>query len=254
MVAVSLTMRSVASVAVVITGLGMINPADAIGLTITTPNRLAPIEGGVNNGFPFNIDAFNPPAQRYQQVFAASEFSMLTSAGYVTHIRFRPDAQFGDAFLSTLPNVQIDLSTTSKAPDQLSTTFLDNIGADRTTVYRGSLILSSANTGLPQAPRNFDIAIALQPFLYNPASGNLLLDVFNFSGGATTQFDAQSINGDSVSRVYTLDGVNNPVGFKDTTGLVTQFDIQPAPAIPTPALLPGLVGVGVALWRKAKAR
>lgn len=255
MTAIRLTMRSIASVAALMT-LGLGYPIAAIGLTVTTPSAVTPTEGNVNNGFPFNLEAFNPPNQRYQQVFAASEFSLLTTPGYITHLRFRPDAEFGDAFVSTLPNIRIDLSTTPKAPDALSTTFADNIGGDRKTVYSGNLTLASANTGLPQAPRNFDITIALlEPFLYNPALGNLLLDVFNFSSGQTTQFDAQGTIGDSVSRVYTLDNVNNPIGSTDTTGLVTQFEIQPTEAaIPTPALLPGLVGFGVALWRKAKIK
>jgi hypothetical protein len=43
----------------------------------------------------------------------------------------------------------------------------------------------------------------LTPFLYDPALGNLLLDVRNFSGGLTTQFDAQRVENDSISRVLT---------------------------------------------------
>ncbi|NJN85680.1 MAG: PTPA-CTERM sorting domain-containing protein [Leptolyngbyaceae cyanobacterium SL_7_1] len=39
----------------------------------------------------------------------------------------------------------------------------------------------------------------------------------------------------------------------DTTGLVTQFEIQPAEVvIPTPALLPGLVGFGIGLSRRKR--
>ena len=80
------------------------------------------------------------------------------------------------------------------------------------------------------------------PFLYNPALGNLLLDVRNFGGGSTTSFDAVFTSGDGVSRVYNSD-VNSTTGSPDTLGLVTGFIIVPEPG--TAALL--LVGGGTLL-------
>jgi hypothetical protein len=221
--------------------LGAINPAHAIVPTVVVPNSARTIEGDLNNSFPFNIGIIGLPSQRYQQVYAASQFG---SGGLITQIVFRPDATFGQAFTSTLPDIQIDLSTTSAADDGLSSTYANNVGTDDTVVFaRGPLTLSSAFTGPPNGPKDFDIIITLTtPFLYNPALGNLLLDVRNFGGGSTISFDAVSPLGDGVSRLYNSD-VNSGTGSTDSVGLVTGFIIVPEPG--SAAML--LVGGGTLL-------
>jgi len=207
--------------------LGAINPAGAVEPTVVVPNSARTTEGDINNSYPFNITPFGLSSQRYQQVYAASQFG---GGGLITQIIFRPDAMFGNAFMSTLPDIQIDLSTTSAADDGLSSTFADNVGADDTIVFaRGALTLSSAFTGPPDGPKDFDIIITLTtPFFYNPALGNLLLDVRNFGAGTTTVFDAVSPLGDGVSRVTNTD-VNSGTGTPDSAGLVTGFIIVPEP-------------------------
>jgi hypothetical protein len=225
--------------------LGAINPAHAIVPTVVVPNSAATTEGDLNNSFPFNIAIIGLPSQRYQQLYAASQFGGLPSGGgLITQIVFRPDATFGHAFTSTLPDIQIDLSTTSAADDGLSSTYANNVGADDTVVFaRGPLTLSSAFTGPPGGPKDFDIIITLTtPFLYNPALGNLLLDVRNFGGGSTISFDAVSPLGDGVSRLFNQN-VNSATGTTDSVGLVTGFIIVPEPG--SAAML--LVGGGTLL-------
>jgi hypothetical protein len=206
--------------------LGAIKPAHAIVPTVVVPNSARTTEGNSNNAYPFNIGPSQ--SQRYQQLYAASQFG---GGGLITQIVFRPDATFGNAFTSTLPDIQIDLSTTSATDDGLSSTYANNVGADDTVVFaRGPLTLSSAFTGPPNGPKDFDIIITLTtPFFYNPALGNLLLDVRNFGGGSTTQFDAVATTGDGVSRVFNGD-VNSGTGTTDTLGLVTGFVIVPEPS------------------------
>jgi len=222
--------------------------APCVAQQVVVPNSLASVEGNANSGFPFNLDSFSLTSQRYQEVFAASEFAALTGLADITQIAFRPDASFGAAFSSTLPDIQIDLSTTSMVPDGLSSTFADNIGPDDTVVYaRGPLALSSAATGPPGAPDNFDILINLTtPFLYDPTAGNLLLDVRNFGAGSTTQMNAEDTFGDGISSVYTFTGdVNSAVGDQNNSlGLVAQFTFMPA-AVPEPGALVFLAGATV---------
>jgi len=197
---------------------------------VVIPNSLASLEGNSNNGFPFNILVFSLFSQRYQQVFAGSEFVSVPGPVLITQIAFRPDVQAGLAFSSTISNIQINLSTTNKAPDGLSNFFSNNVGSDDTVVYSGALSLSSAFTGPVQGPKDFDIIINLQtPFTYNPALGNLLFDVRNFSGGSTAQFDAHIASADPISRTYTnvfSGDVNSSTGIIDSSGLVAKFTVS----------------------------
>ena len=213
-------------------------PAAAQAAAIV-PAAFAAVEGSHNNGFPYNLSPFGQASQRYQQVYAAAEFPGLM---LITGMTFRPDGSGGSAFSSTLADIQINLSTTAAAPDGLSTTFASNVGGDDTIVYaRGALTLSSANLPVGPGPKNFDITILFTtPFLYNPTLGNLLMDVRNFAGGATGQFDAHAATGDSISRVFSnLTGVGATTGQADSLGLITRFDTQVVVPEPVTGLLIG---------------
>jgi hypothetical protein len=228
--------------------------ANALAATIVSPSAQTSVEGNGNNAFPFNIGELTELSQRYEQVYSATQFG--SGPLLITGLAFRPDATFGAAFSTTLSNVSIFLMTTTNAPDALSPTFANNEGADKTLVHSGPLSLSSADTGPAGGPRAFDIVINLTtPFVYNPASGNLLLEVQNFGGGTTTQFDAQATLGDPVSRVFTTDsnGANDASGITDTGGLVTEFLIAPA-AVPEPAsiILFGAAALMFAATRRRK--
>jgi PEP-CTERM motif len=146
--------------------------------------------------------------------------------------------------------------TTTNAPDALSAVFANNEGADKMLVHSGSLSLSSADIGPTGGPKAFDIIVNLTTaFLYNPASGNLLLEVQNFSGGATTAFDGENAFGDPVSRVVTLDvnGVNDTTGNTDTFGLVTEFlAVAVVPEPPSIALFGFAVLVFAAMRRRRR--
>jgi hypothetical protein len=226
---------------------------NAIAAAIVSPSADTSVEGNSNNGFPFNIAFFGLSSERYAQVYSATEFG--SGPLLITGLAFRPDANpNGAAFSTTLSNVSIFLMTTTNAPDALSSTFANNEGADKALVHSGSLSLSSANTGPAGGPKAFDIVINLTtPFLYNPVSGNLLLEVQNFGGGTTTQFDAEATLGDPVSRVFTNDvnGVNDATGNTDTLGLVTEFLTAQVPE-PSSMILFGSAALMFAAIRRRK--
>ena len=198
--------------------------------TVVVPRIMQGAEGNFYSCYPFDVGIYNFKSMRYQQVYAAYEFMDVAGPVLITRIGFRPDGRYGWTFDEVLPNLQINLSTTTAGPDALSTTFAANIGADDTMVYSGPLHISSQFSGPSGGPMDFDIQITLTtPFLYDPSAGNLLLDIRNIGGGTLyTPFDAHSGLGDSTSCVYSwgTDSVQDPAGYDGgivSFGLVTQF-------------------------------
>jgi hypothetical protein len=230
---------------------------------VVVPNNEMAVEGNSDNAYPFNLGATSDhlSSLRYQQVYGHSQFGAISGPEPITAILFRPDAAFrpgrvsGGPFSTTLPDIQIDLSTTGKTPDGLSLTFADNVGADDAVVFRGPLSLASAFTGPADGPKDFDIVIPLTaPFTYNPSAGNLLLDVRNFGGGTTVQFDAINASDGSVSRAYSGSGVNSATAYAtDAEGLVTEFRFGAASA-PEPGSLALLAISGLALLGTLRRR
>jgi len=222
-----------------------------VGNNIVAPNSLAGAEGNTDLGYPFSVAG----TMRYQQVYNASQFGAIPSGGeLITQIAFRPDGIYGYGFTHTIGNIQIDLSTTAGAPGSLSLTFANNVGVNDKTVFNGALTLSSADTGPAGGPRNFDILIPLAtPFFYNPAAGNLLIDIRNFSDGNSggtiiPELDAAVGAASQMGRVWALDANATAASFpswQDTVGMVTAFTVAPAPEPATWALL-GLGGFLVA--------
>jgi hypothetical protein len=201
-------------------------------IDVVVPNSNDFVEANFASSAPFSL--ISPPTMRYQQVYLASEFSYVPGPHDITRISFCPDALGGAPFSSSIATIQINLSTTSKTPGDLSATFIDNVGVDDTVVFSGALPLSSSATGPPAGPKDFDIVIDLGiPFSYNPSDGNLLLDVRNFTGGVTTVFDARDFVTGGPSPVFARvwGSVGDTTGATDTgtqgVGLVTKFAFLP---------------------------
>jgi hypothetical protein len=197
---------------------------------------------GTDDPFLFYND--RTPSSRYQQVYASSDFLNgeggtvhISGPHLITQITFTTGAGFLDV---TLNNIQIDLSTTLKQPDGLSTTFSVNIGTDDLPVYAGAIRLFSPGFG------SYNVQIPLQhAFLYNPDLGNLLLDVRNFQtlppGSANSLMGAAGTLGDSSSLAVALD-VNSPTALLGTGALLTEFTVTDVPEPGTVLLL--LVALG----------
>jgi Phosphoesterase family/Dockerin type I domain len=196
---------------------------------VVAPNEWSTVQADTGNLFPF----FSSQPIRYQQVFDASQFTRFATGGeLISSIAFRGHGP-GIPFTATMPQLQVNLSTTSKSPDGLSSTFADNVGADATQVFSGPLQTAVTSTG---GPTSFEVVIHFTtPFFYDPAKGNLLLDITNAQGGTEVPPDDQELDGtfavgDSVSRVYNygnasavVAGQTGGVDEKDTYGLVAQF-------------------------------
>ncbi|HEU0011141.1 MAG TPA: metallophosphoesterase family protein [Verrucomicrobiae bacterium] len=182
-------------------------PSDK-GQTLIVPPSVANVTAGYGSG------TLSAPNLRIQEVYGSANFPPDT-AMWITELCYRPDLVFGNAFNTTVNDIQINLSTTSRNPDALSFTYAQNVGPDDTVVFDGVLQISSQFTGLPGGPRDFDIRIPLTaPFLYDPGAGNLLVDIRNSSGSGASLLSGQRVTGDSASR--TAGGLGSSTGVLDS--------------------------------------
>jgi hypothetical protein len=173
---------------------------------------------------------------RWQQVYSSAAFSSFGQGpGQITSMGYNINASGG-----TVYSVQVNLSTTTKAVDGLSTTFSQNVGADDMMVLGASTLYWTGN------PAGYDGTINFTtPFVYNPAAGNLLVDLRVYrSGTAIGSFEdlhafATSRPGDWVSSVLTGD-VNATAGGTTTLGLDTLFTYTPVPEPKVGLLVLGL--------------
>ena len=205
-------------------------------LALAASAQAAPITIGTStspNCFPFGCAS----GTRYQQVYDASSFAGLFTIGGVTFFNSDDAGQFTSA------DYTLSLSTTSKSVNGLDTVNFDsNVGLDDTLLFSGHL---SGATGTSYTFGGLGV------FTYNPALGNLLVDIHlsNVGGGGGAYFDATSDSGGLFSRAH-----NFGSGF-DNYGLVTRFEEGSNNSVPEPGsslLLLGIGLVGLRAWRKRR--
>jgi hypothetical protein len=209
--------------------IGLNWPASGQGifLAVESPNDSRDQEG---------TDATFPPfIGRYQQVYGAWDFAGVRAAGggWLYSVGFRLDVRFGFGFVGRFTNVQINFSTTQRGPDGLSPVFAENVGSDEIMAFQRDVLTIAPVYFYMASPQPYQIRVELdEPFFYNPAKGNLFLDVrfFGGYGGPTVpHIDSWNRTGDSVSRVYAAIGETS--GRVDTTGAVTEFGFSLVPKL-----------------------
>lgn len=227
--------------------------AVAMAADLAVPNGYLNVEGGSFSYYPWS----GPPGVRFQQVYAASQFGPISGSGggIISGFEFRMDTPLGRHTFVTITNVLICFSTTTRAPDQLSPHFAENVGPDNQVVF-GSANLTRTLFHGEVPPEEFsDFSIPMSSFFsYNPNVGNLLVDIQIFGGTsvAVPPFDAISLTGDSVSSVHGL--IGDASGTLSTVGLVTRFIVTPVPEPGVVSLIALVVGSGlsVRLWNKRR--
>jgi hypothetical protein len=176
---------------------------------------------------------------RYQQIYDASQFSAVDPGGeYITEIFFRADGGVLNAG-ALVTNIQINLSTTPQSVTNLSPSFAHNVGSDDTVVFGPQSLFVEGSCCPGSSPQGFGVRIALRkPFFYNPAIGNLLLDVRNFTGAAASLQSSNRLDAatETSSASNVADSVDAGSGVVVISGLVTMFVMSPIP-IRTPSLV-----------------
>lgn len=165
---------------------------------------IVPLVAAMNEGNDLTSYPFGRLAFRMQQVFASP--ALASVSGTISAIAYRADNDNSSAKPAvTIPNVQIDLSTTSVDQSTMSTTFATNVTGATTTVFAGSVSLSAyAPTPGGIAPWGPSIPVTPYPFLV--AAGNLLVDITATGTNASSGYTLDSALPGGVVRVIGQSG------------------------------------------------
>jgi len=198
----------------------------------------APGDANTGNCYPFGCTGWGT---EYQQVYASTDFSGPIT---ITDIRFYHLNYSADAGTLNSGTFTFSLSTTSAPVNGLSSTLANNLGLDNTQVFSGTL------PGTVAFGSFFDVFVS--PFTYDPANGNLLLDILSAdANGGQTFLDAHNGTfGDTSSRA-----TNGPQCADDVCaswGLVTGFNENTAVPEPLTLSLFGAGFAGAAALRRRK--
>jgi PKD repeat protein len=207
---------------------------------LTAPNNsFATQEGNSNFVLPWNVTT---AGGRVQFCHDSSVFTGqgVTTPIRITRLRYRPDAIANTWTGGTYPAVQIDMSTCPVNHLQLSNTFANNHGPDRTTVLNGPVTVIPGAGGSAPAPVYVDITLTT-PFVYDPTSGNdLLVDFLISTGyvgnGGTTTGAVDHVLGTNAlaSRVWISGTPTSPTGnasFSPTLNVSPVCEFSYAPTV-----------------------
>jgi len=192
------------------------------------------------NAFPFSsLPAYyGHPSTRYQQVYAASAFGgPIDIRELVFYATSNTQAPIPDS------TMQLFLSVTDRGVNEISyRPFDDNLGANTRLFANWSGGLSLTND---------ELVIGGVPFYYDPAQGNLLLDlrVSGATAGQTGPFFA-ALTGDGPGPMPFSRWHDVGIGF-DNRGLVTGFRSKVTEPGTLALLGLGLAGLGAIRRRKA---
>jgi len=188
------------------------------------PNALA-----TNDGNGSSTSTAGPASVRWLHIHDASQFGALSGPSFLTQFAYRPDEILGQSGPRSL-TLRIYASTTSRTVAGISTTFAENIGTNNTLVFDGTVTVTTGNLPGPGNTRQFDYVFPFTtPFLYDPAAGNLVLDLQIVADGEA--FTQDTVSGDSaIGRVFSFGSSTATTG-ELRASHVTQLTFEAPPLV-----------------------
>ena len=183
-------------------------------LSVVAPNGYAATQGNTNNAYPWNRGT---ASMRCQFVYDSTNFTLqgITSPVLINRLRYRPATTTSAWAGGSWPNVRIDMATCPLDYSLVSSTYASNLGPDVTTVHQGQVVVQG---GSGSGPNNWHIDIMLAtPFVYDPGSGDLTIDVqLDGTGWTGTSTQADHVSGATAlgSRIF------NTTSATATTGTI----------------------------------
>ena len=209
--------------------LGACGTTELRAQVIVVPNTLATNDGNGSATAPSG-----PAPVRWLQIHDASQFGALSGPSFLTQFAYRPDRILGQSGPRSWI-VRVYASTTRRSVAALSTTFAENLGANNTLVFDGTVNVATRNLPGPGNTRQFDYVVPFTtPFLYDPAAGNLVLDLQIEENGSAVNLP---VTFDTVSGNPAIGRILKPGSSTAATGeiwgdtQVTQLTFEPPPQV-----------------------
>jgi hypothetical protein len=183
--------------------------------TLVVPSGFEDVE---DDGFSHTLGVL----LRLQEVYGAANFPDLPMQ--LTGVTFRRDASAAP-FDNGIALLTVRLSTTPVQPDNLSLTFAANYGGEVVTVHDGPIEIASPTESEPGRPAPFEMEVPFDmPFSYDPAEGNLLVEVVVNAAAGIGMGDQSNDPDDHASRVFTYSPNASEAAYRDSGADVLRLD------------------------------
>lgn len=199
------------------------------------------------------------PSYRLQQVYSKLDFEHLGEGPYtITRIDWRPDLSMDPTIDYPSENFLMNFATTLADPaanaNPLDPAFANNIAGNLKTVFDGPVTLTTANDGPINGPKEFDYGLDFEtPYIYDPADGNLLMDLFVTNGEGPLLLDWMVEPTDTTGFIWSGDqGIDSEIAAAGQFGgHALQFSVVPEPAAFPLLLMGGFASLGLVRTRRS---
>ncbi|GAB4139778.1 MAG: hypothetical protein Fur0037_06130 [Planctomycetota bacterium] len=200
------------------------------------PNGFANSEGSTNNTFPWSHNSWIWPGLRTMALYDSTNFTnaSIGSPITITGLRWRAEGGSQSWTGGVYRDVEIRMATSAADAMSPASSFGGNLGPDAVTVYRGPVTIAPAPlvVGTP-GPWFVEVRLT-RPFFYDPAAGDLAIDVdisnangANWQGGTTPALDVDRSFSTLASRIWGSSQYPGTNGTQAPFGIVCEVSYVP---------------------------